>query len=313
MGELKILFFTDAHNSDTPPRRRTESYRDDILRKQEFIISNAKEADVTIIGGDVFHQKKPHKISHYLVNRLMEIYREYGVVYIVPGNHDFDMSPEEINYNPLGALGKLPNIKIVHDDEVLDLPELDIYFYGLGGWDGSEQTLIFSLRKWNDYTTRGFRLAVIHDSVSTVGFPFKTIPFSVVSDYADLFLLGHLHSYQELSDRIVAPGSLSRGVLDEDSVTRTVGYAWISINLTEKKVSVTGRVIPVRPVGEVFKLEEKISEAVSDAKVQEFIAYLQGVNIDLSSVSVEEYEETINKMEIDERVKIKAISILRGL
>ena len=45
---MKILYFTDPHNSDTPPLMRTSTYCEDILEKQEQLVEPAKKCDLVI-------------------------------------------------------------------------------------------------------------------------------------------------------------------------------------------------------------------------------------------------------------------------
>jgi len=321
MAQSSILFFTDPHNSDTPPRRRKEGYREQILAKQEFLIESAQKADIVIIGGDIFHQKKPHKISYFLMNRLLEIYREYGLTYIVPGNHDFDMNPAEIKDNPLGVLGKLPNVKIIHGGWVNGIYGMDILFKGLGDFEGAKP-LNELLRAWQedqtsiqkDRSTTPYNVAVIHDSVTTEKYPYETVFFDDIEKYADLFFFGHLHTWQELGGKIVAPGALSRGVLDKDSMDRNVGFAWVSVDTDERRHVIKGYKIPVKPPEEVFKVEEYTTEKRLETIVEGFIQNLNQMSAEgLEALDVDRAIALIEGFEIDEGVKKKAVDILRSL
>lgn len=321
MAQSSILFWSDPHNSDQPPRMRKEGYREQILAKQEFLIKPAQKADLVIVGGDIFHQKKAHKISYYLMNRLMEIYREYGSVYIVPGNHDFDMRPEEIKDNPLGVLGKLPNVQIMHGVWANGIYGMDILFKGLGDSEAAKP-LDALLRAWQedqtsiqkDRTTTPYNVAVIHDNVSTKKYPFETISFDTIEKYADLFFFGHLHTWQELGGKVVAPGALSRGVLEADSVDRNVGYAWVSVDTEERRHVIKGYKIPIKPAEEVFRIEEYGMTKTAEQTVNRFIEHLEKMSkLELQSVNVEGAVAFIEDMDVGEAVKKKAIDILRSL
>ena len=312
MTQSSILFFTDPHNSDTPPRMRRERYREQILYKQEMLIEPAKKADIVIIGGDIFHQKKPHKISYYLVNRLLEIYREYGETYIVPGNHDFDMRPEEISDNPLGVLGKLPNIKLMHG-ALENVRGMDIFFKGLGDFEGTS-ALSAELSVWYDCPSDNYRVAVIHDSVATKKYPFEIQAFESIEKYADLFFFGHLHTWQELGGKIVAPGALSRGTLEKDSIDRTVNYAWVSVDTEERRHVIKGYPLPVKSAEEVFRVEDYAAKKSLEQSVENFIERLKTYsNPEFITLDIDAAIKLIEGFKIDEKVKKKAIDILRSL
>lgn len=325
MSQVNILFYTDPHNSDTPPRMRREGYCEQILNKQISIIPHAKAVDLTIIGGDIFHQKKPHKISHKLVNKIMEIYREYGITYIVPGNHDFDMNPEEIKYNPLGIIGKLPNVKILHGGVARGILGMDIFFKGLGDFK-EDKNLIAMLKEWQiDQTERAkkmsgilYNVAVIHDVVyyrpfGTKPLPYEIIPLENIEMYADLFLLGHIHKPQGETRKMVSPGALSRGSLESDTVDREVVFVVIDIDIDERMHTVKPVRLGIEPAEKVFKLEEKMAEVRIDDKVNKFLEYLDTVHVGLNVADVDDMIKKIYSMDINERVKEEAIKILRQI
>lgn len=320
MAQVKLLFFSDPHNSDTPPLMRRQGYRDEILEKQAFIIPHAKKADVTIIGGDVFHQKKAHKISHYLISRLMEIYSEYGLTYIIPGNHDFDMHPSEIAHNPLGIIGRLPNVKVLHGLWANGIMGMDLFFKGLGDCE-QEKSLVELLHAWEkeqadiqkDRSAVPYSIAVIHDAVTKKEYPYPTIPFDDIARFADLFFFGHLHDWQELGGKVVAPGALSRGVLKRDSVDRSVGFAWVEVDTEARQHVIKGYKIPVKPSTEVFKIGEKIAEENIRERVEQFLDYLKEFDISLSTTSVAQIMKKLEKMNLPLEVKDKALEILREI
>ncbi len=91
----RIIDFGDPHISDQPPIGRVPGYREQILAKLEEIGRIAQQQkegiDTTILicKGDLFHQKRPSFVSHYLVGQLQQIFWQLGCdVYLLPGNHD---------------------------------------------------------------------------------------------------------------------------------------------------------------------------------------------------------------------------------
>lgn len=93
----RIIDFGDPHVSDQPPIGRVPGYREHILAKleeigricQETKEKNPDDTTIAICKGDLFHQKRPSFVSHYLVGQLQQIFWQFGCdVYVDPGNHD---------------------------------------------------------------------------------------------------------------------------------------------------------------------------------------------------------------------------------
>lgn len=318
MGDTKrILFFTDAHNSDTPPMRRTKSYREDILAKQEFIIPYAKKCDFVVIGGDVYHQKNPDRVSHYLVNRIAEIYREYGQVFIVPGNHDINNAIEELRYNPLATLGKLPNVTL-RLNCVSIVGGINFFWWGLGEF--LDKTKMFEcLTCWQaerDKDTGSYVLpsvAVMHSAITTKKYPFETILFKEVEPFADFFMFGHLHDFQAVDPHFVAPGALGRGVLKLDSsFNRSVGFVIVTVPVAGNDAPITVKPVrvPVRSAEEVFDVEKKLSEQEAELQLGQFAEIIKDFELEKNPTNRETLIERIQLMDIDEVVKKHAIELI---
>jgi len=314
---VKILFFTDPHNAERAPRSRVETYMEDLLDKQEQLIEPAKKCDLVIHGGDVFHSKKP--ASFKLWNKLAEIYRELGNLIILAGNHDFDKTHEELEWNHVYALNKLPNVDVVLQAEVVNRGVRFIFF---GGGD------YFSFEEFKKYLNgikkqSVFSVGVFHSSIKVAKkkYPFPTISLSTkFFDLFNLILLGHLHDQQfhgavkksGQSLYVAAPGSLSRGVLREDeSLDRAVGYSLITVKdkNTEK---VEFKKLKYKKAEDVFDLEAREEEKQAGKKAQDLIDYVE--NMELSGGLDNDYIiNKIKNMDIEVKVKEKAIEILEGL
>jgi len=305
---LKILFLTDTHNADFPPRMRKASYMEDILAKQEALIEPAKKCDFCFHGGDIFHSKKAEKISHKLVNRILEIYREYPNMWIVPGNHDIDT---QMNWSerPLGTLDKLPNISVKHAS-VLHEGDCDFLFFGGAEFfpQGALESWLKSLQLKKG---KRHRVGVFHYSISDTSYPFSVLSPSSFSSYVDLMLLGHLHDYQVCSNYVVSPGGLSRGVLSVDtSLERQVCYAIVDI--TKGKVNSTLYNLPMKPVDEVFRMETKEKEVKEDVEIGTFLDYIDKFSLP-KIIDKETLLKTIQEMAIEAPVKRTALRILEEL
>jgi DNA repair exonuclease SbcCD nuclease subunit len=286
---------------------RTESYCEDILKKQEQLIAPAKECDLVICGGDVYHQKKAHKISHALVNKLMEIYREFPRLYIVPGNHDID-TVMDWGDRPLGTLEKLPKVLVLHEGIV--------HFGGANFWcyGGGE---FFDLDSLKDFVVKnkaphvGTEIGVFHAAIAEKEYKFPTIHPGWLEPNFDLFLLGHLHDYQAQHGKIVAPGALSRGVLNIDqSLERKVCYAVIEI--VGESIKTMLHSLRVKSVDEIFKMEEKKDNVHQQKAIESFVSYIEKLKIP-KGMSREQLLVFIDKQDVSEPVKREAKRILEGL
>jgi len=286
------------------------TYCEDILKKQEQLIKPAKECDLVVCGGDVFHQKKPEKISYYLFNRLAEIYREFPRLLIVPGNHDFDKRIEELKYNPLGALCKLPTVRVMHD-WIGHFKGVNLWCYGGGDFFSLDSLDAFVAK--NVAPHDGVDVGVFHASVAEKKkkYKFLTMPPEMLDSYFELLLLGHLHDYQVNHGKLVAPGALSRGVLNIDqSLERKVCYAIVEVVGTEVKAMLYE--LKVKSPDEIFKMEKK-GEAVKQEKaIQSFVDYIETLTIP-KGMSKEELKIFIEKQNVSGRIKKEAIKILEEM
>jgi DNA repair exonuclease SbcCD nuclease subunit len=319
---MKILYYTDPHNSDTPPRMRKRGYRDEILLKQIQLIETAKKCDIVICGGDVFHQKNPANISYALVNEISEIYREYGKMIIVPGNHDVGsaVSASLWTRKPLNLIANLPNVEIKHKThEALRSFHLDktwsIACYGLAdAWEPLEEveTWLRSLRKVEGCTRR---IAVIHAAIAKKKYMFPTIQMTqTITSCADIFLLGHMHDYQHIHGKIVAPGALSRGVFKmDDKYDRDVQAVVVEINDDDgQNVHYHLIKLTVKDADEVFKVEDKEKELNEKKAVGDFLQFIDDFKVP-KKLSSERVTELILKSSADDNTKELALDILKEI
>ena len=255
----------------------------------------------------MFHQKKAHRVSYYLVNRIMEIYREFPELYIVPGNHDIDTGMDW-SARPLGTLGKLPNVLLLH--------ERIVHFRGCNFWcyGGGEFFDLGALKAFvEEYKAPhiGTNVAVFHAAIAEKEYKFPTMSPKLLDSYFDLFLLGHLHDYQTQLGKLVAPGALSRGVLNIDqSLERKVCYAIIEIVGLEIKTMLHS--LRVKPPDEVFKMEEKKDTIHQQKAIESFVNYIEKLKIP-KGMSKEQLLVFIDKQDVSEPVKREAKRILEGL
>lgn len=313
----RIIFFTDPHNSDTPPRMRKDSYREEILEKQVQVLGLIEEyhPDLVVCGGDVFHQTRPDRVSYKLVNQLCEVYREMGQMVIVPGNHDL-IRRGEFNSAPLCTFSFLPNVKISHA-EVLEYDDFVLFTF-----DGVELYPEGEFLDWLDEVHVGSigckkpKVGAFHQPVRAKEWDASSFPFPMVSPekiyrYMDVSFIGHIHQTTYNDGRIVFPGALSRGVLNSDELDRKVCVAEALIN--GNTIVVELHEIACLEGERVFKVVEKVREMAVDKGVKDFLEFIDTFDLP-KSLTVEDTIAAIEALAgLDKAVVAKAIAILKGL
>lgn len=266
---MRLGIIGDVHSSDRPPSSRTSSYREDVLAKLEFaLLALAKcKVDVIIFVGDIFHIKAPHRVSHYLTNRLIDLFSiaEDIPILIQPGNHDLTGDNElAIERQPLATLGKLSNVRLL----VQDMEPLNIK----GGIDRDNHE-IATLGRTKD-------IALAHLPIVNGGwYPFPTINAKDLDGQARVIIFGHMHDgpsvWRGEQTVFISPGALTRTNLKERdrkpcilvvTIDEMPGYGGLP-NWHVERINV-----PIRPASEVFIDEITIpSEEVRSSLVSSFI------------------------------------------
>lgn len=270
--QLRALLVGDVHLADNPPSIRTETYREDILDKLEFTVDTANTlgVDAYIQLGDLFDNKIPHRNSHYLVQRAMEIFSKAKMpVFIVTGNHDVRLDRlDTLPSQPLGTILKIPNVHELRgfcsEFNIAGVP----YHDNPDDWGQyldniNEDTLvcmhasIFPQSEMPPYD------AISAENLSTL-IPSKYIAY------------GHIHTpakkgayYKVGRTWFCNRGAISRGSLHGEHLTRQVGCTLFDSDNPEEPF--TNIDIPMEPASEVFKLENKQIIEESKERVAEFL------------------------------------------
>jgi len=105
---LKFAVLNDLHLADNSPLGRRPGYCDQLFDKLLGVATEMQEnkASVLVLTGDVFHVKRPDRVSHTLVNRLIDVFKndfECSIM-ICPGNHDLsEAGIDSLPRQPLGS------------------------------------------------------------------------------------------------------------------------------------------------------------------------------------------------------------------
>lgn len=201
---IKILAAADLHLG-----RRSSDINDDygstkfVLRKMvDYCID--REVDVVLLCGDIVDRDNRFFEAF---GPLQEAFDRLGAknirVFLVAGNHDFDVLPQIINTgdNPhiylLGREGEWEVKTFIKEKE-------SIQFLG---WSFPKQYVSESPIVNNDLIPDGFdknlrTIGLLHCEIGAGGSNYAPIPLSeLVDTNIDLWVLGHIHKPEELSSR----------------------------------------------------------------------------------------------------------------
>lgn len=298
MSENHFIIACDPHNSDQPPSSRIDDYTEAMLLKQQWVVDYALRNKASlIIAGDMFHRKRPRLTSHYLVNRLIELYKPLqGRVYITPGNHDFLQSDPGMEKAPLGVLAHAGVVTLLNGEPI------QIGNVSLNGltWSHTMETTpqMYALK----HLSSRWQISVYHQYAlpETCTFIGPHLGFKDVYPYLPEFsIFGHYHEGFEngfikyAEKTLINVGSLCREKAAPYNLTRII-YCGHLILPEEDRPRFARIRVPFQPANMVFDLEKRLSSLPDTEKLAEFVKFFSAEieavkNIDLSS-----FEELIS-------------------
>jgi len=310
---VRALLLGDIHLSDRAPSSCTESYNEDMFTLLEHSVDLAQEhrADIVVWAGDVFHHKQPSRTSHKTVQRTIEIAKAYPHLVIVPGNHDMlNDRLESISLTqPLGVLEKA-------GIELLNGWMQDWPVYGIP-WqqEWSQEALRAALEGWNatpDPEPLAYSLVVTHAPLYPPGkeLPYEYFPTEVWAEEqgAGYVYYGHVHDYHgtyQVGDvTFCNQGALTRGSLHESELTRELALTlWDNDGFERIE-------IPHKPADQVFRLLEKRELQDTQARLDEFLASIGEVRVQVTSI--EAVLEQIRALKLGTELEGLAEELLQG-
>lgn len=306
----------DIHFSDTSPATRIDEYEEAIFDKVRQIKALMIEhnASAFISTGDVFHHPTPSKTSHRLVNRIIKEFSGFRFL-TVAGNHDlYHARLDSLPAQPLGVLfetGTCENIDLSPIDFISG--SLNVRLLGLSYGRTFEDYL--SLDKGNaDYL-----ISVVHEFCDASGSDFfgeKRWSFKDMAESnTDYTLVGHDHSPQKFYEYrgkvFDQPGSLMRGALTTDNVSRDVVVTLLTIEKFEGKVSNYQRRIALKTTSgdKVFNVKKKEDQVEVQNSFKEFCERLIESSSSRSASS-DLVSSTLENMDLSRAVRDRVIAYL---
>jgi len=287
-SEMRLLFWTDPHLADRPPIARSSRYCDEIFEKINEIKDLARSVDLTILGGDLYHNPRPRDVSHALVRRTIEFLRDWPTdLLVVVGNHD--QVPEQLaglSRTPLGVvLEALAGSQVrLLNDEVCGGVQLSAAHWS---HDLDENPDLYQLQH---HDKSSYAIKVVHGMCLPPGeYPFPCVTMDQVQTGADIVLLGHMHWVTEPvrynGTLFVGPGAIARTARAQ-YVSDNVYVAILSLsNGCEPEVELRS-LKSARPADEVFAWTEP-RESPTAGLFAGYVAVLES-GLDVGGLSVED-------------------------
>jgi exonuclease SbcD len=304
---FKIITFTDVHLADKGPLSRIDDYREEILgllqQTRDFAIEN--NVNLALCAGDLFHLKTPSKNSHYLVSRTIEILKSFPCpVYSIYGNHD--ISQDNISSLPKQPFYVCLKAKALNYLDEIFLDDGNIRIFGMDYLSEPEYTDFNRENKGEK-----IQICVAHVNASS---KFDDLFGERVYQYKNLaettpniFLFGHYHPDQGIeihnNKHFINVGSLSRGSLKKDELTRIPNIGYIEIN---SDYSFKTEKIPLKaaPASEIFDLEKKKKEDEEQVEIENFISEMK---LKINENDLNDIELNIKKMNFEKVIIDKAL------
>jgi len=309
---LRIVQINDPHFSDVPPASRSTSYCEDILTKFEWCLKYAvdKKASYVVCTGDWFHSKVAHRVSHHLVNRIIDVIRKAGVeVLTIAGNHDFPPGYGDMERQPYNTLTSTPHVH--HCSKRLG----DII--GFSYMDDVDEYV-----KWIDHESSKLRSVVIlHHQIEPLGAPEQPFPYIPAEKLVPIFrkagvklcIYGHVHDnhgiYGVDGVMFCNPGSISRGSIAERDVKRAPCLADIQIE-EDGEPSIELIEIPHKPPEDVFLFDKVERKRTLGVDIEQFMDAIQATSF--KQINANTVSEHLRKVE-PEGVRNACLEVWDGI
>jgi len=310
MTSIRFITFTDVHISSLNPQSRLGDYCEDILDKlkQIKLVGEKLKVDFFLFGGDLFNLKAPMRNPHSLNSKLIELFRSFpATIYATEGNHDlrfdsygtFDDQPLNVIYKS-GAMTQVRDVSLLINDIKINIR----------GFPFTESPDFGSLLKANkkDYDVSICNLHVYSTPKGGNLFKHKLYSYDEIATLGDdIFLLGHYHIDQGIIKRgtpeqmFINVGSISRGSLAEDELTRNPKIALVTVTKDNGVISTKGQAVKlnVKPAEEVFDLDKKKEEKKKIEEAEIFVEKLRTDGIEETAEGTDRVDSEMEKLKLD--------------
>jgi hypothetical protein len=284
--DINLVFGTDFHLSAIAPGRRADDYQGAILEKIQFMSDLAfKIHGVGLVGGDVFHHKKPKAAGNTmgLIESTARLFSGFplGKVFGAIGNHD--LSWDRMDSLPHQPLGILIAAGVYHN-----LVEQSVVFSNL---DNSVKVLVeafpychetellpLMLNSGPKPADIDYRVGLVHGyghpdaknaTFGSSGIPYDPIGYDVLADLDyDFLCWGHDHSRKETvtvgNVTHINFGSLARAAFNEDENDRVVSVGIMSFS--KEGYRYKEKAVPIKPIDAIFVSTDRAMKKIASSK-----------------------------------------------
>lgn len=269
---MKMIFISDIHIDEQPPKNRIDSYLDTVLYKLESVFKYALDHKIKVItvAGDFFNRPN---ISWYTFNRVVDLLQKYSTIklYIVLGQHDLYFRSLDRDRSAIGSLERSKLIYILSNKGTIFG---DVALYGLN----------FGEKLNIDVNKKHINILVAHYPVGLKKkFPYikgLTNPQRVAKKFS-AFNVIHTGDFHYTTIRqydqqwVINPGSLVRKKIATEDLNHKPSF----VIYNTKTNQVIKKIISCAPVEVVFDLSDKESNKIKEERkeVQELISKLIGL------------------------------------
>lgn len=315
---IKLVYRTDVHLAVQAPQSRTDDWATTVMGKLDQVAEIAREvgAEAILDNGDFFHIKMPSRTTHELVRRIAEAHKGYVPVYGNIGNHDckygdYAFLPE----SPLGVLFDTGVFRRCYDqhEAVFEQDGVRVRVVGIP-YHGKKYDLnrITTIIKGDE----DHLVVMAHLLASPQGGEMfggeDIVPYSELANLdPDVWCFGHWHKNQGVvrvgKKTIVNIGSLTRGALSEDEVTRIPECAVLSF--TKKGIDVERRPLKVQPAAEVFDM---VGRTRQEARAMTVDAFVESVQKTLTAKPAESLLDQVRSLDAPDVVRERLVIYLEA-
>jgi DNA repair exonuclease SbcCD nuclease subunit len=287
---MGILFINDPHIADRPPLGRVAGYADQIMAKLEECreLAHERGCELTIFTGDLFHTKRPSFVSHALIQRLIELFREWpGRVLVILGNHDMNESGlASLPRQPIGVLLRAGVLELLEDDVTVKIDGLRVQLSPAHFRTDADLTHYSLARQF----AVDVAIKVVHQMIMPPGTtpPFEHTPAATIdTDGMDYCFYGHAHTvhgeYVLNGCHFVNFGSLGRVARTPDNWERSVQVVvWTPPDRLEVVVLQSAL-----PGEQVFLISDELAGRANDDDLKAYARELTHALVTGSSTSIE--------------------------
>lgn len=296
---MRFLFRTDVHVADHAPAAWKADYRAEVLDCLQQIgrLASHQNVDFVLDGGDFFHVKAPTRNSHALMVQVADIHRQYPCpVYAIEGNHDLTYNNvDTVERQPLGVLFAAGLFQQLRD---IVLPGA----VRVVGVPYSPTRTLEDLQAIRKQPGDKVLIAVVHALATEkpdgsldefFGEPVFRYADLALPDGPDVWLFGHWHRDQGAvrvnGKWFVNPGSVSRGALVQENLSREPKVALIDVDEETYEVSVAFWGLQVLPADKAFDVARKERLEAESDDIGLFVGKLKDAVLGDEDASIEDH------------------------